>query len=414
MTRFEPFSSCAPLPGRPEPVGCSEAGREASRFKVIGLMSGTSVDGIDAVLVELTGTQVDLKVNLLAGATYPYPDTLRSAILAVCGGASLTLEALTRLDDAIAQALGQAALAIQTGFSPADLIGSHGQTVYHRPPEGNTQGYSIQLGRGEAIAQLTGIPTISNFRAADIAAGGHGAPLVSRVDAYMLGHDNQTCCVQNIGGISNVTFLPARNGHGSLGDWENHILGWDTGPGNMLLDLAVHHFSQGAMTYDRDGAWAAQGRPHLPLVWDWLAHPFFQTPPPKSTGREVFGEVYWQACLAATQSENLGPADVLATLTEFTALAIVESYRHFLPQLPNQVLLCGGGCHNHYLQARLQTHLNPIPVEATDRFGLNADFKEAIAFAILAYWHQHKLPGNLPRVTGAKQAMLLGEIRSPH
>jgi len=398
---------------------------------VIGLISGTSVDGIDAALVNITGTDLDLKVQFLAGATYPYPADLREKILAVCGGAAISMAELAELDDAIALAFAQAAKNIQADYPSAQLIGSHGQTVYHRPPmargvdaqaasrrvgrgargEGrdfthSLLGYSLQLGRGVVISQVTGIPTVSNFRAGDIAAGGQGAPLVSKVDAYLLSHPHESRCIQNIGGIGNLTYLPAR----SHPDWEQKIRGWDTGPGNTLLDLAVQHLTNGAKTYDQNGSWAATGNPCYELVEQWLSQEFFQQPPPKSTGRELFGWEYLHQCLADAVPYQLSPADLLATLTELSVASIVHSYRTFLPQIPERVLLCGGGSRNLYLKCRLQVHLEPVPVLTTDEAGLNADFKEAIAFAVLAYWRQLNIPGNLAEVTGARQAVLLGEV----
>jgi anhydro-N-acetylmuramic acid kinase len=308
---------------------------------------------------------------------------------------------LAELDDAIATVFADAALSLQQSSEPAELIGSHGQTVFHRPPQNHQLGYSLQLGRGELIAQLTGLTTVSNFRVADIAAGGHGAPLVPILDTYFLRHPNYDRCIQNLGGIGNVTYVPKT---------DNQILGWDTGPGNALIDLAVQYFSAGAQTYDRDGAWAATGTPCIALVEGWLQQDFFQQPPPKSTGRELFGVDYWQRCLREAEPYNLSPADILATLTELTVVSIHHSYCQFLPELPDQILLCGGGSHNHYLQQRLQTLFAPIPVFSTSELGLNADFKEAIAFAVLAYWRLLEIPGNLPSVTGAVSEVLLGEI----
>ncbi|HEY9674899.1 MAG TPA: anhydro-N-acetylmuramic acid kinase [Waterburya sp.] len=400
--------------------------------RVIGLISGTSVDGIDAALVDITGTDIDLKVELLAGATYPYPPQLREQILKVCAGAALSMAELAELDDAIAIQFAQAALQIQTGYSPATLIGSHGQTVYHRPkeskfgglnvegsnPSSNLQptnvqpstqlGYSLQLGRGELIAQLTGMKTVSNFRAADIAAGGEGAPMVPKVDAYLLSSPTQHRCVQNIGGIGNVTYLPARQG-----DWIDKVCGWDTGPGNSLLDLAVQYFTDGSQTYDEDGRWASRGNPCEALLEQWLKEDFFQASPPKSTGRELFGWDYLKQCLADSSAYNLTPADMLATLTELTVASIVNSYRNFLPQMPEMVLLNGGGSRNLYLKQRLQTQLESIQVLTTDEAGVSADLKEAIAFAVLAHWRDLGIPGNLPNVTGAKAAVLLGNVYSP-
>ena len=387
---------------------------------VIGLISGTSVDGIDAALVEITGTDVDLKIELLAGATYPYPETLREQILQVCAGAAVSMAELAELDDVIALQFAQAAQEIQTGHPPADLIGSHGQTVYHRPPVklGKQQsvetfpvsslGYTLQLGRGELIAHLTGIKTVSNFRAADMAAQGQGAPLVPKVDAYLLSSPTQHQCIQNIGGIGNLTYLPLRQG-----DWIDKVCGWDTGPGNTLLDLAMQHFTGGSQTYDQDGKWAASGTPCDALVEQWLSQDFFQIAPPKSTGRELFGWDYFNQCLAEGEAYNLTPTDLLATLTELTVRSIVMSYQNFLPQMPQRVLLCGGGSRNLYLKQRLSDQLGSIPVLTTDEAGVSADFKEAIAFAVLAYWRNLGIPGNLPKVTGANSAVLLGNVYPP-
>jgi len=377
---------------------------------VIGLMSGTSVDGIDAALVDISGTDLDLNVKLLAGATYPYPAELRDQILAVCGGAAISMSSLAELDDAIALAFTQAAQKIQ--IVPATLIGSHGQTVYHRPPKHPNSpplGYTLQLGRGAVIAQMTGITTVSNFRVADIVAGGQGAPLVPKVDAYLLSHPQESRCVQNIGGIGNVTYIPARQDN-----WLSEVRGWDTGPGNSLLDLAVQHLTNGAETYDQDGKWAASGTYCQPLVAEWLKSAYFQQSPPKSTGRELFGEAYLQSCLADAEKWQLNHADFLASLTELTAASIVHSYRTFLPQMPDRVFLCGGGGRNLYLKQRLQILLASVPVLTTDEVGLSADFKEAIAFAVLGYWRHLGITGNLNQVTGASESVLLGEIYLPN
>lgn len=405
--------------------------------KVIGLISGTSVDGIDAALVDITGSQTNLTVELLTALTYPYSDNLRSQILDICSGASISIAELAELNDTIAQEFATAALIINQKYAVnAELIGSHGQTVYHRPPS-QQLGYSLQLGRGEVIANLTGITTISNFRAADIAAGGHGAPLVPCVDVHLLGHPKYTRCVQNLGGIGNVTYLKNQPFWGSqnsipplpvymgkvkskkkeelvttLADTQG-VLGWDTGPSNTLLDLAVQQLSQGSKTYDKNGEWAATGRPCQELVEIWLKQDFFQQKPPKSTGRELFGKDYLLKCFSDGEKYHLSASDILATLTELTAASINHSYRNFLPNLPDQILLCGGGSHNLYLKKRIENLLAPIPVMTTAEVGIDVDFKEAIAFAILAYWRSLEIPCNLPEVTGAKSQVMLGEIHQP-
>jgi anhydro-N-acetylmuramic acid kinase len=399
-------------------------------MRVIGLMSGTSVDGIDAALVDLSGSVHDLQVDWVAGQTTAYPPSLREQVLAVGAGEPLTMETLAELDDRIALEFAQAAIALQAHHAPAALIGSHGQTVFHRPPAAATApsplrlGYSLQLGRGAVIAHHTGLPTITNFRAADIAAGGQGAPLVPPVDRALLSHPTYNRCVQNIGGIGNVAYLPATAGATPPSPMSSPrsapiaadaptILGWDTGPGNMLLDLAVHHLSKGQQTYDHDGLWAAQGTPQTELVDQWLTDPFIQQAPPKSTGREYYGFPYLQRCCADADAYGLSSADLLATLTDFTAATIAYNYRTFLPQLPDQVLVCGGGSKNPTLLRRLQQHLLTVTILTTDAVGLSADYKEAIAFAVLAYWRQQGIPGNLPAVTGARATVLLGDVHRP-
>jgi anhydro-N-acetylmuramic acid kinase len=370
---------------------------------VIGLMSGTSVDGIDTALVDIQGTTTDLQVKLIASETYPYPPVLRQQILDVCAGAKLSMAELADLDDAIAHRFSLAAQQIQAE-QPAQLIGSHGQTVFHRPAQSGQLGYSQQIGRGAVIAMQTGVTTIDNFRAADIAAGGQGAPLVPKTDAYLLSDQNSHLCIQNIGGIGNCTYLPPR----TQANWEDQVTGWDTGPGNSLIDIAVNELSNGQKTYDRDGAWAAAGTICHDLVNEWLQQEYFRTAPPKSTGRELFGRDYLHAC--RQDAIHLSEADFLATITDLTAGSIADSYQRFLLRLPDRVLLCGGGARNHFLRQCLQKRLPTTDVTTTAVAGLDSDFKEAIAFAVLAYWRWHKITGNLPRVTGARAAVLLGDI----
>ncbi len=385
----------------------NQANSHQETMIVIGLMSGTSVDGIDAALVEISGTETDLKVNLLAGETFAYPEDLRARILDICGGQALTIAELAELDDAIAIQFANSAQKIQAQHQTAELIGSHGQTIYHRPPAPNkTLGYSLQIGRGELIAHLTGIKTISNFRAADIAVGGEGAPIVSKIDACLLSHPHKTRAIQNLGGIGNVTYLPPNR----TPDWETHLCGWDTGPGNALLDLAVSRLTNGAKTYDHNGQWAAQGRPDHQLVAQWLQQDFFRQAPPKSTGRELFGKDYLDLCWQEMEQARLSDSDRLATLTELTVASIIHSYRQFLPQMPDEVLLCGGGSRNLYLRQRLQAELTSAHIGTTDEVGIDGNFKEAIAFAVLAYWRVKSIPGHLPLVTGAAKPMLLGDI----
>ena len=377
------------------------------KILAIGLISGTSVDGIDAALVEIIDRQGKLETNLIAGYTYPYAADLRTEILAVCAGEPRSLQQICELDDRIAESFAQAAIAIMAkGDRLPDLIASHGQTVFHRPPafpqDGKTaMGYTIQLGRGAVIAELTKIKTVSDFRVADIEAFGQGAPLVSMLDVLLLSDPTKYRVCQNIGGISNLTYLPPNS-------LENQakVFGFDNGTGNVLIDMATQKlFGQ---PFDRDGEIARQGQPDLQLVDKWLEQEFFITAPPKSTGRELFSPEYLDKCLA--ECGGLSDRDILATLTEFTARAIAKSYRDFLPVFPDEVLIGGGGGHNGYLMERLQDLVQPAIVMRTNDFGIDSDSKEAIAFALLGYLRLKELAGNLPSVTGAKRSVLLGEI----
>ncbi|MBE9139571.1 anhydro-N-acetylmuramic acid kinase [Nodosilinea sp. LEGE 07088] len=388
-------------------------------MRVIGLISGTSADGIDAALVELNGQGYDLSISLVEGLTWPYPADLQQQILALCAGEACSLEQLAELDDAVARGFAQAAQALIAQAGPADLVASHGQTVFHRPVGRPTLpgqgpmrlGYTLQLGRGAAIAQQVGLPTLSNFRQADIEAGGEGAPLVPIVDLCLFSHPTQRRCVQNLGGIGNVAYLPPWNRQGNAPPPQ--VLGWDTGPANSLIDIAMHTLSEGTLTYDRDGTWAAQGNPCLPLVEAWLEHPYFRQPPPKSTGRELFGWDFFHQCHQAAQARGLSPTDLVATLTEFTAATVAHAYHTFLLAPPETVLVCGGGSQNPVLMARLQAHLPETLVQTTDALGVSANYKEAIAFAVLGYWQCQGFPGNLPAVTGATRPVILGHRSDP-
>lgn len=384
-------------------------------MRIIGLMSGTSVDGIDAALTDISGEGYAVTAKLIKGVTHPYPEGVRSHILSLCANAPITPAALAELDDAIAHHFIQAIQALNVDLATVDLIGSHGQTIYHRPPASNpaqsiSLGYTHQLGRGDQIAAATGRTTISNFRVADIALGGQGAPLVPIIDACLLSHPDHSLAVQNIGGIGNVTFLPPWDRKGTP---PKQIKGWDTGPGNALIDWAVAKLSAGEKTYDHNGDWAEQGTPCQPLIDQWLQHPFFKMPPPKSTGRELFSTAYAEQRWQEANAHQLSEADFLATLTDFTAATIELSYRQFLPKLPKVTLIGGGGSRNRTLMKRLQQRLFETQIGTTDDKQLDADYKEAIAFAVLAYWRHHRIPSNLPSVTGAHRPCLLGEVWQP-
>lgn len=372
----------------------------------VGLMCGTSADSIDAACVRIEGAPPRLSWTLLSFAELPLEDPLRQEIFAAFRPETGTVDRLCQLNFALGEAFARAALRAidRAGLAPAqvDFIGSHGQTVWHIPPgSGMGAPSTLQLGNPAVIAERTGITVVSDFRSRDMAAGGQGAPLVPFVDALLLTHPEKSRAVQNIGGIGNVTWLPA----GGQGE----AFGFDTGPGNMLLDRAAEVLTQGRLRCDLDGRMALAGRIREPLVEKWLAEePYFALRPPKSTGRELFGVQRCQQYLA--EMAGFSREDILATLTAFTVRSIAESYRRDLPALPDQVLLCGGGAKNPAIRRLLQEQLPESTVGLTEDAGLPGGSKEAVAFAVLGYETLCGRPGNLPAATGARRSVVLGSI----
>jgi anhydro-N-acetylmuramic acid kinase len=374
---------------------------------VIGLMSGTSADGTDAAVVDLDGAPPSLRWRLLAHIQVPHPPALRQQIFAAFRPETGNAAALCRLNFALGHTFAHAALeaARTAGLAPEqiDLIGSHGQTVWHIPAGEDAS--TLQLGAAALIAEETGIPTVSNFRARDMAAGGQGAPLVAYVDTLLFSHPTLARAVQNIGGIANVTYLPPGDEQSAGGPFA-----FDTGPGNMLIDYAAARATAGAWLCDRDGALASRGRVDASLLAELLADPYLRQPPPKTTGRERFGEQYGSQVWAQGIARGLNGADIVATLTAFTAASIARAYTDFLPRLPDEVIVSGGGTRNPALLAMLRAHLGAIPLRLSDELGLPGQAKEALAFAVLAYETWHGRPGNLPAATGARKAVVLGDL----
>ncbi|CAH1269506.1 Hypp4195 [Branchiostoma lanceolatum] len=379
--------------------------------RALGLMSGTSMDGIDAALVDIMEHGNNrLEVQQIVAETYPYDRRLQEDLHNLCSGGRLTVEQLCDLDDRVAEAFADTAVAVmEKEATRPELIGSHGQTVFHRPPEhtetgGTRLGYSVQLGRGAVIAKRTGVVVVNDFRKADIEVGGQGAPLVPMVDWLLITDPRLTRACQNIGGIGNVTYLPQNGKH-------DQVLGFDTGPGNVLIDMAARLLFN--TPHDDGGRLARGGRIHTPLVEKWLEQEFFKKRPPKSTGRELYTEEYLQDRVKDCRSVQLTDMDIMATLTELTVQSIAHSYRAFLPRRPDEVLVSGGGSHNRQLMDRLQEVLSPAKVTTTESVGISVDFKEGVSFAVLGYTRIKERPGNLPSVTGASRRVLLGEISYP-
>ncbi len=363
----------------------------------IGLMSGTSADAIDAVVVSLPATG---PFRFLVGYHHPLPITVKNAIHALSHSGADEIERLGRLHTELGELFAEAARAVleRSGLKTTDIraIGSHGQTVRHRP--GHAHPFSLQLGNPSVIAERTGITTVADFRARDLAAGGQGAPLVPAFHRDVFRAPGRNRAIVNIGGIANVTFLPADDG--------DAVLGFDTGPGNTLLDAwARRHLDR---ERDDGGRWAAGGRMSETLLAELLADPYFAAAPPKSTGREQFNLAWLEARLAR-QPKPPAPQDVQATLLTLTARTIAQALRRFLSGV-DEIHVCGGGSRNPALLASLRREAERIPVLTTEALGLHPDWVEACAFAWLAHRTLEGLAGNLPSATGATHEAILGGI----
>ncbi|MBX3012921.1 MAG: anhydro-N-acetylmuramic acid kinase [Caldilineaceae bacterium] len=382
-------------------------------------MSGTSVDGIDVAIADIEGApnQATLRVQQLAFQTIPWDATIRQSIFTFFAQA-MPAAAFCRLNftlaTAFATAVKQVLTSAQLPLNTIDLIGSHGQTLWHDVVEGEVTS-TLQLGDPSVIAVQTGKTTIGNFRVADVAAGGQGAPLVSTFDWYLLrppaslnGVVGGWRAVQNIGGIGNVTFLPPQGS-------PQPPLAFDTGPGNALIDWAAHRATNGQQEYDHDGLLAQQGKISSTLVARWLALPYFRQQPPKTTGRELFSATLAETWWSEAMNAGLSAVDFVATITEVTATSIAEAYHQFAPGPLAQVVIGGGGARNPYLIQRLRHHLQPPGERAIDlcthaTLGIDDKAKEALAFALLAYLALHGWPGNVPACTGATSNQILGQI----
>ncbi len=374
-------------------------------MRVLGLMSGTSADGVDAVLVRLEGRFSRPRWRILAGAHTPYPPDLRERLVAVGQGKPLDADAWLTLAEDLTEQQAVAARACDPE-GRAELVGCHGQTLWHRPPDGERRGASWQLLQGPLLAELLGRPVVFDFRSADLALGGHGAPLVPATDAALLGRIGGWRALLNLGGIANLTLLPPPTGP----DRNAPVQGWDCGPANTLLDLAVARFSDGRLHFDADGAWARQGRIHEERLQQWQREHYFQVPPPKSTGRELFGAADLDRRLAELGA-GVEPADALATLTAFSAAVVGQDLAR--GPRPLELLVAGGGTCNGFLMEQLQRRCRGIAVRSLAGHGIANDQREALAFALLAWWRWRGHPGSLPSVTGARRAAVLGVIAVP-
>ena len=383
-------------------------------MRVLGLMSGTSADGVDAVLVELSGSAEHPHWTLLRSASLDYPASTRQLILAVGQGEAKTASSLLNLSETITKI--QAAAACQCDpEGQAQLVGCHGQTLWHRPPEnaetGELQhGASWQMLQAPLLAQLLKSPVIFDFRAADLALGGQGAPLVPKADAALLGRTKGWRALLNLGGIANLTLIPPDAGP----DRVLPVRGWDCGPANSLIDLAMEQFSEGKESCDEGGRLAASGHCDEALILRWLAEPYFQLSHPKSTGREAFGRADLTRRLQEMQGQAI--ADQIATLTAFSAAVVAQDLQQLSNQnhpLPIELVVAGGGIQNLTLMRELNRRCRGLRLRDSDELQLPSQSREAMVFALLAWWHHLGYPGNAPAITGAKHEAVLGVRVNP-
>jgi anhydro-N-acetylmuramic acid kinase len=390
----------------------------ADSVLMIGLMSGTSVDGIDAALIEISSSPGPdpPRITTRAFLCRPWPDGLRRRILDLFRP-DAPLREVTLLNYRIAEEFAIAARAVaQSGGVSLDAvraIASHGQTIWHEPDLQEVEGVPVrgtaQIGEPAVIAERTGCTVIADFRPADIAAGGSGAPLVPAADLILFCHPAEFRAVLNIGGIANLTLVPPASRP------DIPPLAFDTGPGNMVIDAIVERITQGARRFDPGGEMAASGSPCEPLVAELLADPWFSIPPPKSTGRERFGAEYAARLLRLAGERSCSGSDLLATATALTADTIANACARWLTAAHplDRIILAGGGAHNRTLVDRLRSRLAPAPISLSSEFGVDVDAREAVAFAVLGWLTLADRPGNLPSATGAAHPAVLGKVCRP-
>ena len=383
-------------------------------MRVLGLMSGTSADGVDAVLTSFEGPPGQPRWQILSRSSLTYPPDLHQQIVEVGQGIPYPAAALLDLAQAITDHHAAAAQACDPQRE-AQLVGCHGQTLWHRPPAATPEGHGVlgaswQMLQAPLLAAQLNCPVVHDFRAADLALGGQGAPLVPMADAALLGAGPGWRALLNLGGIANLTLIPPNQGP----DHRAAVLGWDCGPANTLIDLAMHHFSGGLERIDRDGRRASSGRVNESVVQRWLQEPYFQKVPPKSTGRERFGRDDLGHRLK--DLKDLSFEDCIATLTAFTAAVIAQDLDRLvkggLPR-PLELVVAGGGCRNPALMNQLTQRCRGLRVRHSDELNLPAESREALVFALLAWWHERRYPGNAPAVTGARKASVLGVRVNP-
>jgi anhydro-N-acetylmuramic acid kinase len=384
----------------------------ARAMTVAGIMSGTSADGIDVAVVRITPGRTRPGLTLLAHEGFKFPAVLRRAVLAAMNAESTSTAELARLNWRLGLAYAEAVqAAVKKHKVKLDLIGCHGQTLFHQaqPMEYARRKFACTWQAGEAavIAGALGVPVVSNFRPADMAAGGQGAPLVPLLDYVLFADARRGRVLQNIGGIANLTAIPA-------GATANKVIAFDTGPGNMVIDALTQELF--GKPFDRNGALAARGKVLAPVLAAELRNPYYKLKPPRTAGREQFGREYATKFLSQCKRYGSKPEDALTTATALTAETIAASYKQYaLPKMRDRgvdYIVSGGGARNATLMAMLAQRLEPLGcgLASSETFGLPAEAKEAAAFALLAWQTWHRLPGNVPAATGAAKAVILGQV----
>jgi anhydro-N-acetylmuramic acid kinase len=367
-------------------------------------MSGTSIDGIDAALVDIFGKSPHLKIRLIDWSIFSFPKGYKERVLAVSHPSKKGIDEVCRLNFELGELFADAVIRLcrkaRVSLSKVSVVGSHGQTICHLGEKG-----TLQIGEPSVIAERTGITTVADFRPRDIAAGGFGAPLAPYLHYLLFRHPKKNRAVQNIGGIGNLTMLP-KNAE------PKDVRGFDTGPGNMVIDGLLREVTKDSVHYDHGGKIAANGVVSLKLLKGLMAHPFILQKPPKTSGREEFGRAFIQSILVQSRKIGLREEDIIATATALTASSIAANYRKFVfpKMVPDEIIFGGGGIHNATLMRMIRAELPNIKISSFDLYGIPADAAEAVCFAVLGHETLHGHPTNIPSVTGAKKSAILGKI----
>lgn len=385
----------------------------------VGLMSGTSTDGIDVAIVKITEMEVNdqLEIDLVYFNTIAYEPQVKKEILNLCNPETAKLNRLSKMNMLLgylyAEAVNNAIEKSELNKEDISFISSHGQTIFHQPIKAEIGGHvvtsSLQIGDINVIAEKTGIPTVGDFRTRDMAAGGQGAPLVPYADYLLFKNEQFGRVLVNIGGISNITMIPKNAA-------ESDVIAYDTGPGNMIMDYFAEQITFGELTYDKDGLLARSGKVNQQWLKELLQHPYFVEKPPKSTGREVFGKDYAKKLWNQAEDKSIPIEDRMTTVTELTAITLTNEINIYVEKAAlKEILISGGGRNNSFLMERIRFHLNKqVVLKGTEEYGIHPEAKEAMIFALLGYQSFKKRTNNLPAATGSTRHVVMGKVAWGH